>query len=124
MQLLTYLADDSAKGVLIVVEGKKDVEALVSLGVEGPILAAKAGGKAFVQVQREIERTCPREVILLLDFDRRGKEATATFTQNLERAKIKINLTFWKTLSTLVGHEAQCIESLPAYLQTLEQKTR
>jgi 5S rRNA maturation endonuclease (ribonuclease M5) len=122
-QILLELAEESAKGTLIVVEGKKDVDALRSFCIDGPVLAVKKGGNSFSQVLLEIEQTCPTEVILLLDFDRRGREATARFKQSLERAQIKPNLTFRRALAALVGREVQCIESLTSYMQTLAHKT-
>jgi 5S rRNA maturation endonuclease (ribonuclease M5) len=121
-QILTQLAEESAKGTPVLVEGKKDVEALRSLGVSGLVLTFKTGGKSFTQAMHEIERTGALEVVLLLDFDRRGRQGTSYLKESLERAKIKPNLTFWRGLSALVGREIQCIESLTSYLQTLQQK--
>jgi 5S rRNA maturation endonuclease (ribonuclease M5) len=122
-QILDALAEESAKGTLIIVEGKKDVEALRSFGVTGPVLSVKTGGKSFTEALHEIEQTGASEVILLLDFDRRGKEGTNLLKQNLERAKTKPNLKFWRELSALLAREIQCIESLNSYLETLQRKT-
>jgi 5S rRNA maturation endonuclease (ribonuclease M5) len=122
MAILAALAEEAAKGTPVIVEGKKDIEALHALGVEGTALSAKTGGKSFLDVVSEIEQKSTSEVILLLDFDRRGKEATKRFKQNLERAKIKPNITFWRALSALLGKEIQCVESLTAYLATLRTK--
>ncbi len=122
-QILDSLAEESAKGTPIIVEGKKDTQALRNLGITGPILTVKTGGKSFIQALHEIEQTHALEVILLLDFDRRGKEGTKHLKQNLEHAKIKPNLTFWQSLSALFGREIQCIESLTAYIETLKKKT-
>jgi 5S rRNA maturation endonuclease (ribonuclease M5) len=122
LQVLEALAAESAKGKPIVVEGKKDVEALRVLGVEGAVLTVKTGGKSFLDAVSEIEQMGTSEVILFLDFDRRGKEGTKRLKQSLERAKIKPNVKFWRELSALVGKETQCIESLTAYLDTLRAK--
>ena len=122
LQILNALVEESAKGTLIIVEGKKDVEALRVLGVEGVVLTVKTGGKSFLGVVSEIEQVGASEVILFLDFDRRGKEGTKRLKQNLERAKIKPNVKFWRELSGLVGKEIQCVESLTAYLNTLRAK--
>jgi 2,5-diamino-6-(ribosylamino)-4(3H)-pyrimidinone 5'-phosphate reductase len=122
LQILNALAEESAKGTLIIVEGKKDVETLRVLGVEGTVLTVKTGGKSFLAAVSEIEKMGVSEVILFLDFDRRGKEGTKRLKQSLERAKIKPNVTFWRELSALVGKEIQCVESLTAYLDTLRAK--
>ncbi len=118
------LLQESAKGKPTVVEGKKDTQALREFGVSGTILTLKTGGKNFLQATTEIETLDFHEVILLLDFDRRGREATKRLQFDLERLKIKVNLRFWFELQALVGREVQCIESLPNYLHTLREKTR
>jgi 5S rRNA maturation endonuclease (ribonuclease M5) len=120
---MMQLAEDSASGIPVVVEGRKDLDALRSLGVEGPVLMTKTGGKSFVQVLQELEETGVVEVILLLDFDRRGKEGTAHFKEELERSKIKVNLNYWRTFSAFIGRQIQCIEGLNSYMKTLRQKT-
>jgi 5S rRNA maturation endonuclease (ribonuclease M5) len=122
LQVLEALAEASAKGKPIVVEGKKDVDALRASGVAGAVLTVKTGGKSFLDAVSEIEKMGVSEVILFLDFDRRGKEGTKRLKQSLERAKIKPNTKFWRELSALVGKEIQCIESLTAYLDTLHAK--
>jgi len=123
LQILTALAEESAKETPIIVEGKKDVEALRAFGVEGIVVTAKTGGKSFLDAISEIEQTDAAEAILLLDFDRRGKQGTKLLKQHLEHAKIKPNITFWRDLSALLGKEIQCIESLTAYMETLRTKT-
>jgi 2,5-diamino-6-(ribosylamino)-4(3H)-pyrimidinone 5'-phosphate reductase len=122
LQIISALVEESAKGPPIVVEGKKDVEALRALGVEGKVVTVKTGGKSFLDTVTEIEQLGSENVILLLDFDRRGKEGTTRLKLNLERAKIKPNIQFWRNLLATVGNEMQCIESLPAYMHTLETK--
>jgi 5S rRNA maturation endonuclease (ribonuclease M5) len=122
-QILSKLADASAKGKPVVVEGKKDEQALRELGVCGLVLTVKTGGKSFLEATGEIENLCVREVVLLLDFDRRGKEGTLRLKQDLERLKIKANTRFWAELEALVGRDIHCIESLPSYIITLEQET-
>ena len=122
LQILDALVEESAKGTPIVVEGKKDVENLRAFGVEGTVISVKTGGKSFLDVISEIEQTGAVEVVLFLDFDRRGKEGTKLLKQHLERAKIKPNITFWRELSALLGKEIQCVESLTAYMETLKSR--
>lgn len=117
------LIDAAIKGCPVLVEGKKDADALSELGVDGVILTLKTGGKSFFDVIQQIETLHPTEVVLLLDYDRRGQESTRRFQQELERLKIKANVRFWIELHALAGHEVQCIEGLPTYMGTLLQKT-
>lgn len=122
LQILAKLTQESANGKPVVVEGKKDAEALRELGVCGIIFTVKTGGKSFLEATEEITKLDCREVILLLDFDRRGKEGTRRLQQSLERAKIKANLSFWLGFQALIGREIQFIESVPAFLGTLKEK--
>lgn len=121
-QLITELSEESENGKLIIVEGKKDIETLRALSISGQVIAVKAGGKTFSRALNEIEHIRCSEVILLLDFDRRGRQATQYFKQNFEIAKIKPNLRFWNSLFALIGREIQSIESLISYMGTLQQK--
>jgi 2,5-diamino-6-(ribosylamino)-4(3H)-pyrimidinone 5'-phosphate reductase len=122
LQVLECLAEESAKGTPIIVEGKNDIEALKVLGVEGKIISAKTGGKSILDVISEVEKCTAKEVIMLLDFDRRGREWTKRLKQNLENTKTKINLTFWSRLLELVGTEVKDVEGLATYMETLKRK--
>jgi len=122
LQVLECLAEESAKGTPIIVEGKNDVEALRNLAVKGKIISAKTGGKSLLDVISEVEKTSASEVILLFDFDRRGKEWTKRIRQQLERARIKPNTRFWRELLTLVGREVKDVEGLTTYMETLKSK--
>ncbi|MCW4046666.1 MAG: toprim domain-containing protein [Candidatus Bathyarchaeota archaeon] len=122
LKILDALAAESAKGTPVIVEGKKDAETLRALGIEGVVVTAKTGSKSLQGVVSEVERTGAREAILLLDFDRRGKEGTKRLQQDLEHAEIAPNVEFWRALKALLGHEIQCVESLTAYMTTLKAK--
>jgi len=121
-QLLEKLATEAAKGIPIVVEGQKDVSALHQLNVNGKIVSSKTSGKSFIDILTEIERLRVREVILLLDFDRRGVEWTHRLKQHLEKTRISPILNFWNGLYGLVGRDVKDIEGLPAYLETLKKR--
>ncbi len=123
LKLLERLEKQSTKGTPIVVEGKNDVKALHKLGITGDIILAKIAGKTFLDVLSEIEHKEKREIILLFDFDRRGKEWTSRMTRCLEGNKIVPNLLFWRTLSGLVGRDIKDIEGLASYIDTLKSKT-
>ena len=121
-ELLERLALQSAKGIPIVVEGQNDVNVLRRLAFCGDIIAAKKR-KSFLALVTEVEKLDTEEVILLMDFDRRGKEWTKRLTQYLEQTKIKPNMFFWKELSTLISHDVKDIEGMLPYLHTLKKKS-
>jgi 2,5-diamino-6-(ribosylamino)-4(3H)-pyrimidinone 5'-phosphate reductase len=121
-KILTSLSEESLNGTPIIVEGKKDIIALRMLGIKGIIITVKTKGKSFLDVISEIQKTNVSEIILFLDFDKRGKEATKHLQKNLEHLKIRYNLTFWRELHNLTRKELQYIESLPVYLGNIHRK--
>jgi 5S rRNA maturation endonuclease (ribonuclease M5) len=121
-KLLERLKAKSKKGIPIVVEGKNDIKAISNLGIFGSIILAKTYGKSFLDLLREIEQTKSSEIILLFDFDRRGKEWTQRLASSLEGLKITPNLVFWKMMKSLVGHDVKDIEGLATYIYTLKTK--
>ncbi len=121
-QLLERLAGESAKGVPILVEGQNDIATLRKLDIDGDVISAKSSGKSFVDVLREAENQQRDEIILLLDFDRRGTEWTRRIAKRLERGKIKPNTFFWKRLKNIIGRDVKDIEGLATYLETLMKK--
>ena len=123
LNLLERLEKQSAKGTPIVVEGRNDTQTLYRLGITGDIILAKTSGKSFLDVLSEIEQRERREVILLFDFDRRGKEWTRRLASCLEGMKITPNLLFWRMLSSLVGRDVKDIEGLATYLETLKNRS-
>jgi 5S rRNA maturation endonuclease (ribonuclease M5) len=121
-KLLERLAKQSAKGTPIVVEGRKDIQSLHKLGITGDIILAKTSGKSFLDVISEIEKKERSGVILLFDFDRRGKEWTHRMSLRLEGMKITPNCLFWRMLLGLVGHDVKDIEGLATYIETLKNR--
>jgi 2,5-diamino-6-(ribosylamino)-4(3H)-pyrimidinone 5'-phosphate reductase len=122
-KLLERLKKQSSSGTPIVVEGRNDIQTLSRLGINGDIISAKTSGKSFFDVVGEIEKSGKRKIILLLDFDRQGKNWTYRLVRCLERMKITPNLLFWRRLSGLVGHDVKDIEGLAAYLGTLKNRS-
>jgi 5S rRNA maturation endonuclease (ribonuclease M5) len=121
-QILEQLAEESKSGKPVIVEGRKDEQALKSLGVTGKMVFAKKGLKTIIDVISEIEDKCPKEVILMLDFDREGRELTEKLRNHMEKAGIKANIHYWIKLSSLTGREVKDVEGLATYMKTL--KTR
>lgn len=121
-RLLNNLAVEMSRGTPVIVEGEKDMKTLRKMELDGDVISAKTSGKGFLDVLREVEKRGKNEVILLMDFDKRGREWTRRLKRNLERMKIRPNLVFWRELSGLVGRKVKDIEGLSTYVQTLERR--
>lgn len=121
-ELLERLAVQSSKGITIVVEGQNDIRMLRKLAFNGNMIAAKTR-KSFLALATEIEQRETDEVILLLDFDRRGEEWTRRLTRYLEQTEVKPNTFFWNELRSLTRRDIKDVESLLPYLTTLRKKS-
>ncbi|MEM1589817.1 MAG: toprim domain-containing protein [Candidatus Bathyarchaeia archaeon] len=122
-QILEQLAEEARSGKPILVEGRKDEQALKTLGITGKIIFAKKGLKTLLDVISEIETSSPNEVILMLDFDREGRELTEHLKTHVEKAGVKVNLHYWLKLSNLTGREIKDVEGLAKYMETLKEKS-
>ncbi|MEM3581333.1 MAG: toprim domain-containing protein [Candidatus Bathyarchaeia archaeon] len=122
LQVLEQLTEENKNGKPILVEGQKDAETLRNLGISGQIIFAKTGGKSLLDVISEIENAKTSEIIMLLDFDRRGRELTENLRRHIEKAGIKSNTHYWLRLSSLVGKEVKDVEGLAKYMKTLKSK--
>ena len=120
-KILESLAAESKNGIPLVVEGKKDIKTLRSLGIKGIFITTKTQGKSFLDVISEIKQIKASNVILLLDFDKRGKQGTKYLQENLEHDKIKYDLSYWHKLMALTSKEIQFIESLDVFLLNLKK---
>jgi len=123
LQVLEQLAEENRSGKPIIVEGQKDAETLRELGINGQIIFAKTGGKSLLDVVSEIEVASASEILMLLDFDRRGRELTERLKSHIQKLGIKANMYYWLKLSSLVGKEVKDVEGLAKYMKTLKSKT-
>ncbi len=121
-KVLEQLAEENINGKPILVEGRKDIKALRNLGIKGKIISIKTGGKNLQDIISEIEKSNLKEVILMLDFDRRGRELTKKLKHHIEKTGINPNLHFWLRLSGLAGKEIKDVEGLATYIETLKNK--
>jgi len=122
LHLLDDLASESARGIPILVEGRRDAEALKALEIRGEVIAVKTKSKNLLDQLSEVEERGKGEVVLLMDFDRRGKELMKYLTLCLEKMKIRPNTVFWRELSSLLRRDLKDIEGLPTYIRTLKGK--
>ncbi|MBS3171065.1 toprim domain-containing protein [Candidatus Woesearchaeota archaeon] len=90
---------------LIIVEGKKDKEALISLGVKRVITI---NGPLYKFIEDVAEIT--NEVVILTDFDKEGRQLYGFLKNNFQRNGVKIDRYFREFLMT--NTKIICIESI------------
>jgi 5S rRNA maturation endonuclease (ribonuclease M5) len=118
MRFLDRLKLESENGALIIVEGKKDLIALETLGIKGNVLCIKSSRKGLVDFLDEIKQNY---VIVFLDFDRRGTKLTKDVITYLEAKGIVINLLYWRSIGALIRRDVKDIEGIPSYLEKLKK---
>lgn len=115
-KILWRIAGESTSGTIIIVEGRKDKEALRKLGLAGPIVCFKSSGRGLADFLGNIEA---RKIIVLTDFDKEGKDIAARINEELAHLDIKTDHTLRKRLGALVRQDARTIQDLFRYVERM-----
>ena len=99
----------------IIVEGRLDVIALRKIGFSGEIIHLPKN-KTIIDFSYSLTRY--REVILLMDWDRKGKRLTSILERYLLSEGVRVDLKLWKLLNT-INSETSNVEGLPAYMEKI-----
>lgn len=116
IQYVQKLNDEIRNGAIIVVEGKRDAEALREIGLKGRIFKL-CHNHSISHLVSESEKY--RKVILLFDLDRKGRILTKKSIIMLEAKKIKVDLFFRRKLSSITQGQVTEIEELSKYSESL-----
>ncbi|MBW9223735.1 toprim domain-containing protein [Methanothermococcus sp. SCGC AD-155-E23] len=92
IEVIEELKYENSLGIPIIVEGKRDVQSLRKLGVEGIIIPISK--VPIYQVVDVLVEEGIREVILLTDFDRAGRQYAKEIIVEFESKRIKVNRSF------------------------------
>ena len=120
-EFIDMLNEEAESGSLIVVEGKRDVEALNRIGFNGnlTILNHFKGITDFVDNHCQIRN----KIILLLDMDRTGKHLTSKLVSQLQHKGNNVNLFYKKSLAKITNGKIRQVEELAAYAPNLSGVT-
>jgi len=121
-KVVRALRKRSEDGVPIIVEGRRDEQALRKLGVNGVVLCLKAVGESRFRFLERLDGH--DEVVLLTDFDREGGELRLWLYQELSRRGIRSDDYFWRRVRSLARTEVRSVEELPRFLGSLEARAR
>ena len=103
--------------VPVLVEGRNDERALRKLGISGEILHLHAGGVSIYERCRWIDRHYA-QMILLLDWDRRGRQLRRRVLRFLE-ADWRTYDMYRREIERLVGAYTQHVEDLARLYEML-----
>jgi len=101
----------------VLVEGKRDKEALIELGLTGEILIVNTG-HTLMEICEDFGHRYT-EIILMLDWDRKGKELTERIERNLVPLGVKTDKAFMVRIFHLVSKETKEVEALDKLMERL-----
>lgn len=113
IQELRALAD---RGTIIVVEGRKDVESLQSLGIKGDIRLSSQ--HPLLDFTEQLSGS-GKDIVLLTDWDRKGGMIARRIIDYLRDYGISPNTDFRSKIGVLVRKSIKDIESLNRYIGKL-----
>lgn len=106
------LNEESDRGSVIVVEGRRDAEALSSIGFTGsPAVFHNFKGVAdFVDSHHS-----RKKIILLLDMDRTGRHLTGRLVSQLQARRNSVDLFYKRALARITKGKVRHVEDLANY---------
>ena len=117
-QVIDELANRALNGATILVEGKRDREALDLLGIKGEIIMTSQ--KPLFNLCEELARSSG-DVIILTDWDERGEEVARQVRTFLEADGVRPDTTIRATIIPLVRKEIKDVENLHKYMERLKK---
>ncbi len=118
--MLEVLRKSAGEGVPIIVEGRRDEDALRKLAVAGRVLCLKARRGSRLDFLEQLDGF--RRVIVLTDFDREGRELRAWLYRELSRLGVKADDTLWRRVKLLSRADVRSVEELPSFFRALEAR--
>jgi 5S rRNA maturation endonuclease (ribonuclease M5) len=115
-ELIQELQALSDTGAIIVVEGRRDVESLRSLGIRGDIKLSSQ--QPLLDFTERLSRS-GKDIVLLTDWDRKGGIAARKIIDYLHAYGIIPNTDIRGRISFLLKKRIKDIESLSKYMGKL-----
>jgi len=107
------------KDIPIIVEGRKDMKALKSLGIERKIIRIKRGKRIFTIIERL--RKKHDKVIILTDWDSSGGKLCYKIRKACESNAIKYDVEYRKQMIKFLKKEVKDVESIPTFIKRAEK---
>ena len=105
---------EKAREQLVIVEGKKDKDALQELGFENIFVINETGKSIYEKIEEIEEIAGKRKICILTDFDKKGKKLYLLLKSELSNRKVVLNNRF---RSELLKFNISHIEGLSSFLK-------
>ncbi|MDQ1261473.1 MAG: hypothetical protein QG575_654 [Euryarchaeota archaeon] len=118
-ELIASLIDASYQGAAVIVEGRRDLQALRALGLPGPVIMASR--RSALDLAEDAAR-CYAQIILLTDWDDKGDEMCRTIEFHLRSVGSRPDNEIRSRLKKLVKKEIKDVESLSRYAERMREQ--
>lgn len=109
INILTRLKEEEG---VILVEGQKDIDSLVNLGIKNKIIAVSQNNIFSV-----IESISNKEVIVLTDFDKKGTYLFKRYVKELQSSGKKVITIYYRGLKKYLKKYITGIEQIYPFLK-------
>jgi 5S rRNA maturation endonuclease (ribonuclease M5) len=111
--------EDASETMPIIVEGKKDAEALARLGITKNIVTLSKGISIFTFSEGISRRS--KKAVILTDWDRKGGQLARMLKEALMNNGVGVDDRIRAQLAILSKKEVKDIESMPRFVTHLRQ---
>ena len=106
------------RGLPIIVEGDRDIAALMRIGVTAPLIKINQGVSLMVFCEQVAERY--KEVIILTDWDRKGHELMGKLRRDLQSCEVKADTVTRLEMFNICRPECREVEAIDSLLERLK----
>jgi 5S rRNA maturation endonuclease (ribonuclease M5) len=117
--LIASLLEASGQGAAVIVEGRRDEQALRALGLSGPVIMASR--ISALDLAEHAARSFS-QIILLTDWDGKGDEMCRMIERHLRSLGCRPDADLRSRLKKLVKKEIKDVESLSRYTERMREQ--
>lgn len=111
------------QGMPILIEGKKDENALKKLGINGTFIKVSGSGlKLFEIAEKSVKLSS--KIVILTDFDKKGEQLAKRLAEDIQSLGSYPNLDIRRKIKGITRKFIKDIESLPRHMEQLELEER
>jgi 5S rRNA maturation endonuclease (ribonuclease M5) len=111
-KFVSMLNEESDSGAVVVVEGKRDVNALLSVGFRGNVVTVN-NYRGINNLVENLEMKS--KIILMLDMDSKGKYLTHKILTLLQYKRKNVDMFYKKMLSEITRGKVRHVEEIMIY---------
>lgn len=113
------LQDCAEQGMPLLIEGKKDEEALRELGINGNFIKVSGTPLKLFEIAEKATASSSK-IIILTDFDKKGNLLARKLSEDIQRLGYNPDLQIRRKIMGITRRYIKDIEGLPRHLQQLE----